>query len=308
MESLGLFQFRIIVIIFFITARLYYIIEDKDMRNAILHSVSRRLFSKENKSLFLELVRTDFKLRYQGSFIGYAWSLLKPLLLFVILYIVFVYFLKVGRDIEHYPVYLLLGIVMWNFFTEMTVQSLGSIVGRGDLIRKIKIPRWMIVLATSASASINLFFSLLVVFIFMAVNGVPVTLAGVGMLLLYVAITYVFALGISFLLSALYVRFRDVSYIWEIVLQAGFYATPIIYPLQMVKNVFIEKILILNPLALVIQGARHDLINSEQTLSFTTLWGSRPVMIVVSLSIIVIFIVVGIAYFKKQSRYFAENI
>ena len=76
----------------------------------------------------------------------------------------------------------------------------------------------------------------------------------------------------------------------------------------MVKNVFIEKILILNPLALVIQGARHDLINSEQTLSFATLWGSRPVMIVVSLSIIVIFIVVGIAYFKKQSRYFAENI
>src|SRR3954464_10178150 len=99
-----------------------------------------RVFSKQNRALLSELVRTDFKLRYQGSVLGYAWSLLRPLMLFVILYAVFVKVLKTGGGIPHFPIYLLLGIVIWNFFLEMTTQSLGSIVGRGDLIRKISIP------------------------------------------------------------------------------------------------------------------------------------------------------------------------
>jgi ABC-2 type transport system permease protein len=112
-------------------------------------------FTKENKALLAELVRTDFKLRYQGSVLGYVWSLLRPLLLFVILYVVFVKFLKIGNEVPHYPIYLLLGIVMWNFFNEMTLQSTTAIVGRGDLIRKIRIPRWMIIFSTSIAALIN---------------------------------------------------------------------------------------------------------------------------------------------------------
>ena len=87
----------------------------------------RHIFSKQNRALLSELVRTDFKLRYQGSVLGYAWSLLRPLLLFVILYVVFVKFLKFGAGVPHFPVYLLLGIVLWNFFNEMTVQSLSLI-------------------------------------------------------------------------------------------------------------------------------------------------------------------------------------
>src|SRR5829696_8502893 len=109
----------------------------------------RKSFSKENRALLAELVRTDFKLRYQGSVLGYAWSLLRPLLLFAILYVVFVKFLRIGGGVPHFPVYLLLGIVLWQFFADMTSQSLGSIVGRGDLIRKIRIPRWMIVFSSS---------------------------------------------------------------------------------------------------------------------------------------------------------------
>lgn len=268
----------------------------------------KNLFSRENRALFSELVRTDFKLRYQGSLIGYAWSLLKPLLLFVILYVVFVYFLKVGKDIEHYPVYLLLGIVIWNFFTEMTMQSLGSVVGRGDLIRKIKIPRWMIVVSTSMSATINLLLSLTVVAIFMLINSVSFSVYGMCMLIVYMGIAYVFGLGLSFLLSALYVKFRDVSYIWEVVLQAGFYATPIIYPLQMITNPFLQKLLLLNPMALIIQGARHDLINPSQTISFATAWSNQPLMLIVPVVIIFVILVMGGLYFKNQSKYFAENI
>src|SRR5881394_2372508 len=126
----------------------------------------RHAFSKKNRALLAELVRTDFKLRYQGSLLGYAWSLLRPLLLFLILYIVFVKFLKLGKGIPHYPVSLLLGIVIWNFFSEMTSQSLTSIVGRGDLIRKIRIPRWIIVLSSSISALISLGLNLVVVVLF----------------------------------------------------------------------------------------------------------------------------------------------
>src|SRR5882757_4369658 len=130
----------------------------------------KHVFSKKNRALLAELVRTDFKIRYQNSVLGYAWSLLRPLLLFIILYVVFVRFLKLGAEVPHYPVYLLLGIVLWNFFNEMTVQSLGSIVGRGDLIRKISIPRWIIVFSSSLSALINLGLNLVVVAVFMLIN------------------------------------------------------------------------------------------------------------------------------------------
>lgn len=261
--------------------------------------------SKKNRALLRELVRTDFKLRYQGSILGYAWSLLKPLLLFCILYVVFVYFLKLGRDIEHFPVYLLLGIVLWNFFTEMTSQSLTSVVGRGDLIRKIRIPRWMIVFASSISATINLGLSLIVVAIFMIVNGVAIDL-GILWLIPSLIVIYLFALGCSFFLAAAYVRFRDLSYIWEVILQAGFYATPIIYPLQMVNNELIEKLLLLNPMAFAIQDARHTVV-TQDTLTTFGMWGMSLVALIPIVVTLVVF-VGGILYFKKRARSFAEDI
>ncbi|MGK2896606.1 MAG: ABC transporter permease, partial [Candidatus Saccharimonadales bacterium] len=120
--------------------------------------MSSKLYQRYRYSLILlkELVITEFKLRYQGSVLGYLWSLLKPLFLFTILYFVFVFFLRVGSDIPHWPVALLLGIVLWNFFGEITNNGLGSIVGRGDVIRKINFPKYVIVLASSISAFINL--------------------------------------------------------------------------------------------------------------------------------------------------------
>lgn len=265
----------------------------------------KQYISKQNRALLTELVRTDFKLRYQGSLLGYAWSLLKPLLLFVILYTVFVYFLRIGDDIPHFPVYLLLGIVLWNFFTEMTVQSLGSIVGRGDLIRKIRIPRWMIVFSSSVSATINLLLSLVVVGVFMFVNEVPLTLS-ILLLPVYIVMIYAFALGCSLFLAAAYVKFRDISYIWEVVLQGGFYATPIIYPLQMIDNLLVQKILLLNPVAQAIQGARHSVVTQE-TLTTGAVWGGSFMVIVPAIFVIAV-LVGGLLYFKSQADYFAENI
>lgn len=265
----------------------------------------KHIFSKKNRALLAELVRTDFKLRYQGSVLGYAWSLLRPLLLFVILYVVFVKFLKLGTDIPHYPVYLLLGIVLWNFFNEMTVQSLGSIVGRGDLIRKIKIPRWIIVLSSSLSALINLGLNLIVIVIFMIVNHVSV---GPQALLFPLVIfeIYVFAAGISLYLAAAFVKYRDISYIWEVMLQAGFYVTPILYALSRIPSLQLQKLIMLNPMAQTIQDARYLLITEKTTTIYELFQGGWYKFIPYLITILFLFL--GIWYFRKESKYFAENI
>ena len=265
----------------------------------------KHIFSKQNRALLAELVRTDFKLRYQGSVLGYAWSLLRPLLLFVILYVVFVRVLKAGGDVPHYPVYLLLGIVVWNFFGEMTSQSLSAIVGRGDLIRKIKIPRWIIVLSSSMSALINLGLNLIVVLIFMLVNHVDFmkTILLLPLILLEV---YVFALGLSLLLAAAFVKYRDITYIWEVVMQAGFYLTPIIFSMTLIHNIFYRKLMFLNPMAQAIQDARYTTVTRDTITIHQTF--QHAAYSFIPFAIVVVTLVVGTAYFRSQSKYFAENI
>lgn len=265
----------------------------------------KQYISKQNRALLSELVRTDFKLRYQGSVLGYAWSLLRPLLMFAILYVVFVKFLRIGGDVPHFPVYLLLGIVLWNFFGEMTSQSLGSIVGRGDLIRKIRIPRWMIVFSTSISAIINLFLNLVVIGVFMVLNQVEITWNILWFPLSLVQV-YVFALGLSLFLSAAFVKYRDISYIWEVIIQAGFYLTPILYPLTMITNETFQKILLMNPMAQAIQDARHSLVTSEAITANSLFHGGWYMFI--PIIIVVLTLIFGLLYFKKESKYFAENI
>lgn len=265
----------------------------------------KHIISKKNKALLTELVRTDFKLRYQNSVLGYAWSLLRPLLLFVILYVVFVKFLKIGDSVPHYPVYLLFGIVLWNFFNEMTAQSLGSIVGRGDLIRKIRIPRWIIVLSSSLSALINLFLNLVIIAVFVIINHVDITASIIWLPLILLEI-YVFALGLSLFLSAAFVKYRDVSYIWEVTLQALFYLTPILYPMSLITSQTLQKILFLNPMAQAIQDARYVLV-TEQTVTINQAFGGGWYRFL-PLVFVVLTVIVGVVYFRKESKYFAENI
>ncbi|HUC89522.1 MAG TPA: ABC transporter permease [Patescibacteria group bacterium] len=265
----------------------------------------KKIFSKNNRTLLQELVRTDFKLRYQGSMLGYAWSLLRPLLLFVILYVVFVKFLRIGNTIPHYPVYLLLGIVIWNFFAEVTSQGVGSIVGRGDLIRKIRIPRWIIVLSSSISALINLALNMIVIAVFMIANHVDLMHTAL-MLPLILLEVYVFALGLALFLSAAFVKFRDIGYIWEVILQALFYLTPIIYPIAMITNPTLQKILFLNPMGQAVQDARYALV-THHTVTMGSVFTSW-VFMMIPILIVVSSIVIGVLYFKRESRYFAENI
>jgi ABC-2 type transport system permease protein len=256
-----------------------------------------------NRAILREMVSTDFKVRYQNSVLGYVWSLLKPLFLFAILYVVFTYIIPLGKDIEHYPVYLLIGIVFWNFFVESTMIGASSIVARGDLIRKISIPRYLVVMSSSLSALINLGLSLIVVLIFALLNGIMPSIHWLLIIPIIIEL-FVFALGVSFLLSAMYVKFRDITYIWEIFLQAGFYATPIIYSFTRVPAQY-HKWFFLNPMAQIIQDARCVLATDTSVTIWSTvhsIWAFAPFAIIITISII------GGLYFKRRSKYFAEDI
>jgi len=255
--------------------------------------------------LLKQLVITDFKLRYKGSVLGYAWSVLKPLLMFAILYLVFGVIFKAGRGVPNFPIYLLLGIVLWSFFAEVTQQSLGSIVARGDLIRKIRIPRWLIIVSASASALINFTINLAVVFVFALATGMDLLITSF-FLPLFILEIYLFALGLSLILSALFVKYRDISHVWDVVIQAGFYATPILYPLTMIANPDVQKLLFINPMAHAIQSSRNVFVTRE-TITIGEAYGT-PYAFLMPLLIVLFLLVIGVLYFKKEAPNFAENI
>jgi ABC-2 type transport system permease protein len=268
-----------------------------------------KLFARYRYSLILlkELVKTDFKLRYQGSVLGYLWSLLKPLFLFIILYFVFVYFLRVGSDVPFWPISMLFGIVLWNFFSEITNSGVGAIVNRGDILRKINFPKYIIVVASSVSALINLVFNLMVLVVFMVVAHVELNWS---MLLtpFYIVELFIFGMGIAFILSTIYVKLRDMNMIWEVVMQALFYGSAIIYPLSMVANIkpWLAQIVLFSPITQAIQDARAALI-SPANITATSL-GSNVLMILVPFVITVVVFVFGVWLFKKKSPSFAENV
>ena len=268
-----------------------------------------RLRSRYTYSLIIlkQLVITDFKLRYKGSALGYVWTLLKPLAMFAVMYVVFVRFLKFGADIPHFAVALLLGVVLWNFFAEVTLNGMSAIVGKGDLMRKLSFPRYVVVLSSALSALINLSINLFVVGMFILLNGVDLSYRA---LLIFPIILELFVLGLSlaFILAAITVKLRDIGYIWELILQAGFYATPIFYPLSMVQSVTEvgAKLMLLNPMAQIIQDARYALISPETQTIWSTL--SNVFAMFIPIAVVIFLLITSIIYFKRQSPYFAENV
>lgn len=267
------------------------------------------LFSKKNLLLLKAMVSTDFKLRYQQSVLGYVWSVLKPLMLFAVMYLVFVRFLRFGGDIPHFAVALLLGIIMWNFFNETTTGGMMSVVGHGDLLRKIHFQKHIVVIANSVSALINFGFNFIVVIVFTLVNGVMPTWSWLLIIPLLLE-TYLLGLGIAFFLGAVYVNLRDLNPIWEVVMQAGFYATPIIYPITMISSragewgpIIAKLDLLLNPMAQIVQDARHVMISPANT----TIWemvGLPYAMWPIIFSLLIF--AGGLWYFTAKSKYFAE--
>jgi ABC-type polysaccharide/polyol phosphate export systems, permease component len=249
------------------------------------------------------MVITDFKLRYQASLLGYLWTLLKPLAIFTILYIVFVQLLKIGASTPYPGIYLLFGIVVWGFFAEATSLGLASLVARADLLRKISFPRYVVVMSVGASALISFGLSMLVMALFLVLARVPLSINVLWLPLLFIELAAL-STSLAFFLSALFVRFRDLSYIWDVILQAAFYATPILYPLSLIPPKY-ARILMLNPMAQIIQDARYSLI-TDQTVTMTQLFGT-PWVRVVPVGITLVLTITSLLYFRRRSPSFAEE-
>jgi len=259
--------------------------------------------SKTYIGLVKELALTDFKLKYQGSILGYLWSLVKPIMTFLVLLFVFTNIFRVGKSIEHYPVYLLLGIVIWGFFTEITSTSIVSIVSKGELIRKIYFPRIVLVISQSITGLITFLLNFLVVIVFLFFSGIFLNVSVVFVPLLILEL-FVLTIGVSLILSSLFVRFRDISHIWEILMMAAFYATPILYPLSLVPP-RLAKLMMLNPMAQIIQDTRYVLVTHQTDTAWKMLdW--HYVWIPYLLPFVIL--VSGYWFFQKSAAKFAEEV
>ncbi|MFE9277955.1 ABC transporter permease [Paenibacillus glucanolyticus] len=241
--------------------------------------------------LLNELVVNDIKLRYRRSVLGILWSVLHPLLMMVVLTLVFSNLFK--SDIPYFPVYVLTGRIIWDMYSNATIQSMGSIVGNASLIKKVYVPKYIFPLSRCISSLVNTGFSLIAMILVMLVVGVKITPV---LLLLPLALVYVFlfSVGIGMLLSALTVFFRDVSYLYEVLLTAWMYFTPLFYPANVLPDnmQFIFKI---NPLYYMVDYFRQ--IVMYQT--FPSIQENVICLLIAVISFIIGFYV----FYKKQDKF-----
>ena len=256
--------------------------------------------------LSFTLAATELKVRFFGSALGYLWSLMRPLLLFGVLYVVFTQIVRIGGDVELYPVALLLGIVLFTFCSEATGGAVTSLVDREALIRKVDFPRLAVPLATALTALFNVVLNLVAVLVFLLVAGGRVRWSWLEIPLLVAALA-LFCTGLGMLLSALYVRYRDVKPIWEVALQLLFYGSPVFYPIDAVleRSELAAKLLLLNPFAAILQQARHALVAPSHPSAADVLGvplGLAPIAIGLGL------LVLGYAVFSRRAPHIAEQL
>jgi ABC-2 type transport system permease protein len=206
--------------------------------------------------LVLQFALKDFKIRYTHSTLGYAWSVLNPLLFFVIYYFVFTTFMRL--DVPNYPGFLLLGVVLWNFYSEGTTNGASALLARADLLTKTVVPRQIMVYAALVSAGLTFVINLMVLWVVLEVTGTPLTWPAICFPLLVVDLVLL-TLGTALLLAPLYVRYRDVGYLWSIALQIGFWLTPIIYLDVMMPERW-RWIVWVNPVGRIIGDSRRAMI------------------------------------------------
>ncbi len=262
-------------------------------------------------ALTLTIARTEFKLRFFGSVLGYVWSLMRPLMLFGVLYFVFVVIAKLAQ-FPYYGVYLLASIVLFTYFAEVTSQSVTCLVAREAMLRKVRFPRMVIPLAVSLTALFNLGMNLLAVLVFAVISGVRPRVTWLEMPVL-VLVLVVFATGIGMLLSALFVRYRDVQPIWEVVAQALFYASPVLYAVDKAAGArFLglnaEHVLMANPLAVVFTQMRFAVLPVDpRAPSAARAIGGYPHLLV-PLGIVVGVFCFGLWFFNREAPRIAENL
>jgi ABC-2 type transport system permease protein len=261
---------------------------------------------------FLALTRilaiTEWKLRFFDSALGYLWTLMRPALFFGVLYVVFSLIVDVGENVAHYPALLLTGMVFFFFFQEATSKAVTAVVDNENLVRKIHFPRMAIPMSVVLTAIFALCINLLVLLGLVLLNRVTPRLSWLELPLLLLILT-IFSIGVAAILSALYVRARDLNPIWDVTTQALFYMTPVLYPIQLVLDRAGEtaaRLLLLNPIAALIQQARHAIIGPSQPTAADAIGGA--VWLLIPLGIVVVTFVVGIWLFSRMAPLIAEEL
>jgi ABC-2 type transport system permease protein len=254
--------------------------------------------------LTVMLAVTDFKLRFFGSVLGYVWSLMKPLMLFGVLYFVFTEVVRFGEGVTHYPVYLLTAIVLFTFFSETTSRGVKSLVERENLLRKIRFPRIVIPLSITLHSLFNLGLNLVAVFVFVLASGIEPRWSWLAMIPL-VALLVALTAGMTMLLSALYVRYRDMEPIWEVVVQVLFYASPVIYVVATLPD-SIEREAMASPITAVLTEVRHVLVDPTAPTAAEAIGGEARLLI--PLAIIAVVFVLGLWVFMREAPRIAENL
>jgi ABC-2 type transport system permease protein len=258
-------------------------------------------------TLAFVIARSDFKLRFFGSVLGYVWQLMRPLLLFGVLYLMFAVILDVSSQ-PFSGVALLLGIVLFTFFSEATGNAVTCVLDRESLVRKIQFPRIAIPLAIVLTACFNLALNLVVVFLFATISGLAPHWGWLVLPALLVPLV-AFATGLAMLLSALYVRYRDVEPIWDVVLQALFYGSLILIPYETVVEQgygTLASVLLANPLAAVVQEARTLAIDPAYVDVADAIGGAWQLLI--PLGAVAATFLLGLWVFNREARRIAEEL
>jgi ABC-2 type transport system permease protein len=257
--------------------------------------------------LTVTLARSEFKVRYFGSLLGYVWSLMRPLLFFGVIYFFFSKILRFAKG-PHYAVYLLTGLVLWGYFTEVTTNCVTCLVQREALLRKVRFPRLVVPLSVSLTAVFNLALNSVVVIVFALADGVTPTARWLEMIPLALGFV-VLATGLGMLLSALYVRFRDVQPIWDVAVQAWFYGSPIMYTAANYDRISpaLKHIALISPPATLLTQMGHAFIDpSAYPGAATAAGGWGPV--VAAILIIPAVFALGWWVFAREAPRVAENL
>jgi ABC-2 type transport system permease protein len=259
----------------------------------------RRFFN-----LTVTLAATEFKLRYFGSILGYLWSLMRPLLFFGVLLVVYTKVFKAGTSQPDYPLYLLTGIILWTFFMEATVGSVPSLVAREGLLRKMRFPRLVVPFSVVLTAMFNLGTNLIAVLAFAFILGDWPRISWLEMPLI-VLLWAILAAGIGMLLSVLYVRARDIQPIWDVITQILFYGSPIIYPIAKYP-LSAQKWGVLNPIAMLASQMNHAFVTHAVPSAATI--ATSPFRLLAPLAIIFGLFGLGLFVFHREAPRIAENL
>jgi lipopolysaccharide transport system permease protein len=266
-----------------------------DADGTLMRSIAPRAERAPLAGLVWTLVRTDFKARYRPTVGGFVWALLKPMAMFIVLLAVFSF---IFASDPRYKINLIIGLFLWDFFAEATKVGLLSLYAKRFLLTKAMFPSWILVVTSIANAAITLSVFVVVVLIFLVAGGRVPSAAAAGWFVAYLIQYALIVVGFSLAASVLFLRYRDLNQVWDVVAQAGFFLAPIVYPLDIIPERFHMYFYFWPPTA-IIQFSRSVLVNAViPTPKAHALLALETVSV----------LVVGIAIFRAHAPRAAEYV